>query len=756
MRKTPHLSLLSASLLLTFSAYAQDTLVLDTVTVTAEEQVKQSLGVSKISKEDLEKRPVANDVSELVRTMPGVNLTGNSATGQRGNKRQIDLRGMGPENTLILIDGKPVTSRNAERYSMRGERNTRGDSNWVPVEMIESIEVIRGPAAARYGSGAMGGVVNIKTKPATNEFHGHITYYTNQPENSKEGATNRVGFNLSGPMINDVLSFRLYGNYNKTQADALDLNARANNGSNAVAGREGVRNKDINGQIKLKAGENHTWTVDAGFSRQGNIYNGDTQNSNQYNLTDCLVTVGRGQTCPAASQVPNQTTNLANAKAETARLYRQNYALTHQGKYRWGESRTYFMWDKTVNSRYAEGLAGGPEGSPISGADSGIRDSVLKNTRFSTEFYVPFRLGFDQMLTIGLEATRSSLDDPSSLRAELPASLTDEAGIAATNRPTKAVQNTWAVFVEDNIAVTDKFFLTPTVRFDANSKSKSNVSGSLNASYEIQDGLLVRGGLARAYKAPNLYQMNPNYIVGSRGNGCYDGDAQCNVIGNENLKPEISWNKEIGLEYSKDEWSASIAYFHNDYRNKIATGMINYAPSKNPALYRWENAKRALVEGVEGNLTIPLVPEKLRLVNNFTYMIKSINKDTGNPLSVIPRYTWNSSLNWNITESLDANLVYTQYGRQKPSQVPFTNLERGAERDRQGNVTNYTITNMNRTELGSYAVFGLNAGYNWRDTIGVRVGVSNLFNKRVYRESGSAASYNEPGRAYYATVKYSF
>ncbi|WP_373566633.1 TonB-dependent receptor plug domain-containing protein [Neisseria dentiae] len=119
---------------------------LDTVYVTAERKVQQQLGVSKISAGDIDKRPVASDISELVRTMPGVNLTGNTATGQRGNtatgqrgntatgqrgntatgqrgnKRQIDIRGMGPENTLILIDGKPVTSRNAER-------NTRGDSN---------------------------------------------------------------------------------------------------------------------------------------------------------------------------------------------------------------------------------------------------------------------------------------------------------------------------------------------------------------------------------------------------------------------------------------------------------------------------------------------------------------------------------------------------------------------------------------------------------------------------------------------------
>lgn len=109
-----------------------------------------------------------------VRRMPGVNLTGNSSSGVRGNNRQIDIRGMGPENTSILIDGKPINSRNSVRYGWGGERDTRGDSNWVPADAIESyIEVIRGPAAARYGSGAAGGVVNIKTK-ITNELHGSV------------------------------------------------------------------------------------------------------------------------------------------------------------------------------------------------------------------------------------------------------------------------------------------------------------------------------------------------------------------------------------------------------------------------------------------------------------------------------------------------------------------------------------------------------------------------------------------------------
>ncbi|MCJ9714394.1 TonB-dependent receptor plug domain-containing protein, partial [Bordetella hinzii] len=144
---------------------------------TAEEEVKESLGVSVITAEEIQRRPPVNDLADIIRREPGVNLTGNSASGARGNNRQIDIRGMGPENTLILVDGKPVSSRNSVRYGWNGDRDTRGDSNWVPAEEVERIEVIRGPAAARYGSGAMGGVVNIITKRPTDKTSASATYY---------------------------------------------------------------------------------------------------------------------------------------------------------------------------------------------------------------------------------------------------------------------------------------------------------------------------------------------------------------------------------------------------------------------------------------------------------------------------------------------------------------------------------------------------------------------------------------------------
>ena len=69
--------------------------------VTAARQNLQAPGVSTITADEIRKHPPARDVSELIRTQPGVNLTGNSTSGQRGNNRQIDIRGMGPENTLV-------------------------------------------------------------------------------------------------------------------------------------------------------------------------------------------------------------------------------------------------------------------------------------------------------------------------------------------------------------------------------------------------------------------------------------------------------------------------------------------------------------------------------------------------------------------------------------------------------------------------------------------------------------------------------
>jgi len=136
-------------------------------------------------------------------------------------------------------------------------------------------------------------------------------------------------------------------------------------------------------------------------------------------------------------------------------------------------------------------------------------------------------------------------------------------------------------------------------------------------------------------------------------------------VGNPDLEPETSINKEIGLAFDKGSWRTSATYFRNDYRNKIV-GSNQYITrlSNGRRVLQWENTDEAVVEGVEGNLFVALSPQ-LEWNTNFTYMLESEDKQTGEPLSVIPEYTLNSSLDWQVTQQLSLQLTGTYYGKQE-------------------------------------------------------------------------------------------
>ncbi|MDU7296887.1 MAG: siderophore enterobactin receptor FepA, partial [Klebsiella pneumoniae] len=505
----------------------------ETMVVTAAEQNLQAPGVSTITADEIRKRPPARDVSEIIRTMPGVNLTGNSTSGQRGNNRQIDIRGMGPENTLILIDGKPVTSRNSVRLGWRGERDTRGDTSWVPPEMIERIEVIRGPAAARYGNGAAGGVVNIITKKTGDEWHGSWNTYMNAPEHKDEGSTKRTNFSLSGPLGGDF-SFRLFGNLDKTQADAWDINQGHQSERTGIyadtlpAGREGVKNKNIDGLVRWEFAPMQSLEFEAGYSRQGNLYAGDTQNTN----TNDLVKENYGK--------------------ETNRLYRNTYSVTWNGA--WDNGVTTINWaqyERTRNSRKGEGLAGGTEGIFNSNQFS---DIDLSDVMLHSEVSIPFDYLVNQNLTLGSEWNQQRMKDNASNTQALSGG--EIPGYDSTGRSPYSQAEIFSLFAENNMELTDTTMLTPALRFDHHSIVGNNWSPSLNLSQGLWDDFTLKMGIARAYKAPSLYQTNPNYILYSKGQGCYASKDGCYLQGNDDLKAETSINKEIGLEFKRDGWLA--------------------------------------------------------------------------------------------------------------------------------------------------------------------------------------------------------
>lgn len=711
--------------------------VMPEVKVTAEKKLKQAPGVSTITSEDIEKRPVANDLSEIIRTQPGVNLTGNSASGYRGNNRQIDLRGMGPENTLILIDGKPVESRQSVKYGRSGDRDTRGDTDWVPAEEVERIEVIRGPAAARYGSGAAGGVVNIITKGISDETHGSISTYYSMPQHSDEGGSERVNVNLSGP-LSKTWGYRIYANYNKTDSDSSDINVdHTSSGATQAAGREGVKNKDINTLFRWTPTEGQVFDFNYTLSRQGNIYAGDTQTG-----------------ASAASSIAPTTTNTYAYNylgKETNIMLRNVFSLEHRGDWDFGTTKTYFQYERTDNTRLDQGFSGRYDGN-IDG--STWSTSELNAYTAHSEVNLPIERWLPQVLTMGVEWKYENLDDPGTFSSSTLSSYSSTLsglGYPSTVQSTNS-ETTGSIFAEDNIELSKQWSLIPGVRFDAMSSYGTNWSPSLNSSYKLTPEWTVKGGIARAFKAPNLYQSNPSYLYASSGNGCTLSGG-CYILGNKDLKPETSVNKELGIDWKKNGWNAGVTWFRNDYRNKIVAGTDPigsitasnyYGGSSTYYVYQWENVSRAIVEGYEGNLQIP-VNKVLNWNNNFTFMRRNDDQN-GQPLSVIPKYTVNSSLDWQYSDKISYMFTATFYGKQKPRTTAYN--------------TGTAESGSSLNEVDPYHLFGASVGYKYNKYLKLRAGINNLLDKRIYREgngqTAGAATYNEAGRTYYVSMTASF
>jgi len=133
---------------------AEEIPLLDEIVVTAT-RIPQSLNriasdVTVFRREDIEEAGQATLV-ELLRSMPGVEI---NQIGGAGAVSSLFLRGANSQHTLVLVDGVRMTS--ATLGSARLEH--------IPLELVERIELVRGPMSHLYGSDAIGGVIQIFTR----------------------------------------------------------------------------------------------------------------------------------------------------------------------------------------------------------------------------------------------------------------------------------------------------------------------------------------------------------------------------------------------------------------------------------------------------------------------------------------------------------------------------------------------------------------------------------------------------------------
>ncbi|MCT4700870.1 TonB-dependent vitamin B12 receptor BtuB [Enterobacteriaceae bacterium H20N1] len=147
-------SLFTALSVTAFSGWAQDSNSDDTLVVTAnrfQQPVNTVLAPTDVvTRQDIDKWQ-AKTLNDVMRRLPGVDIAQYGGPGQGSS---MLIRGTNASHVLVLIDGVPV--------ARPGISNT-ADFNQIPLSLVQRVEYIRGPRSAVYGSGAIGGVINVIT-----------------------------------------------------------------------------------------------------------------------------------------------------------------------------------------------------------------------------------------------------------------------------------------------------------------------------------------------------------------------------------------------------------------------------------------------------------------------------------------------------------------------------------------------------------------------------------------------------------------
>ncbi|WP_426095041.1 TonB-dependent receptor [Flavobacterium sp. DSR2-3-3] len=118
------------------------------------------------------------EINELLQYVaPSFNANKQSGSDGADHVDPASLRGLGPDQTLVLINGKRRhQSSLVNLFGTRGRGNTGTDLNAIPASSIKRIEILRDGAAAQYGSDAIAGVINIVMNDNVNELTGAVTY----------------------------------------------------------------------------------------------------------------------------------------------------------------------------------------------------------------------------------------------------------------------------------------------------------------------------------------------------------------------------------------------------------------------------------------------------------------------------------------------------------------------------------------------------------------------------------------------------
>ncbi|WP_126156193.1 TonB-dependent receptor domain-containing protein [Paracoccus haematequi] len=664
--------LLSASALCSPAfVQAQETgaTVLDEIVITAggfEQTVRDApASISVITAEELQKGSFTS-LTDALREVQGVVTTGVA------NEQDIYIRGLPGQYTLILVDGKRQNTRDARTNGSSGFEQ----SFIPPVAAIDRIEVVRGPMSSLYGSDAMGGVINIITKPVADVWSGSVSAETTlQGEDGFENSR-QVSVYASGPLIADTLGLQVWAR--KFDQDASSI-------------EDGPDASD-----DYDAGARLTWHVD---------------DSNQV-----LLEAGRTQISSLAADDLSYRDN-----------DRDHWSLTHKGSF--GDIDTEVSFAQEIGERTSYNRT-----ALDSAFVQNLRSPQVRNSVLDAKANQGFEWNGQHKLTYGGQFIRTTIKDQNpGAQAGLPPDARYDEKFTLDEWALFA-EDEWRL--RDDFALTlgvrysdHELYgghVTPRIYGVWDATDALTIKGGISTGYRAPDIRTITPGYAYTTGGGNCARNTP--------------PSCGVILGNDELDPEKTTNIEIGAVYEGSTFTVGATAFHTRFKDKLQQKILENpdgtpvlwtdGPQYTAAdgslqyyrIFQNFNVDKAEITGLELTGDWSITPT-LNARASYTYT-KSKQKSgefDGFPLARTPEHMASLRFDWTTpVTGLDTWLSANYHGSEIAS-----GLRIGS------NGAPVTINGVEGRKYSGYTTVDIGANYQVTETATLNAAVYNVLNEEI-------------------------
>lgn len=503
------------------------------------------------------------------------------------------LRGLGPDQTLLLLNGKRYhQSSLINLFGTKGRGNTGSDMNTIPIGAIKRVEVLRDGASAQYGSDAIAGVINVVLNDRNQGFEGNAFYGMNlfkSPGDNDVVSDKKIDgitFDFSGNYGTKIGSKGGFGNFTAEFVNK-DFAIRNANPEKYEAPRQRFgdaksQNFYFFGNIEVPLSDNLKFYSHPGFSQR---------NTDAYAWTRSADADGNVPEVYPNGFNPIQDTSITDFTFDNGLKFKvADWDVDFYNAF--GSNRFTYQIENTINATLGVNSprsfnAGGHSLlQNTTGFNATKEFKVLEglNIAFGSEFrYEKFNIIKGEEASYAMYDINGNVvtaDTDPSLLVTNPLSGDvrpgGSQGFPGYSQEVSKSRNNFAAYIDTELDITKQWMISIAGRFENYNDFGSTINGKFATRYAITPQFAFRGSVSTGFRAPSLAQKYYSLQFTNFQGGdlvtiqlASNDSNLAKDTGIPELKQETSLNGSAGFTFNTGKFTATIDGYYIKVKDRI-------------------------------------------------------------------------------------------------------------------------------------------------------------------------------------------